>query len=194
MKKCLILTVLLLSWGATALAETYLLDTDKSIIQWRAKEVTGERFGTVKFDEGKVEFEGENLTAGKFSVNMGSIEVLNEMPSKFKQMLTEDLKSSNFFDVEKYPISEFTVTKVKETAGNQREISGNLTIKGITQPITFPVQIRSENGMRIAEGKVTLDRIQWDIRYRSGKFFKDLGDKLIYDDFEIKLSLWARKK
>ena len=55
----------------------------------------------------------------------------------------------------------------------------------MSPPVEFPAKVTIANGEAEATGTVALDRTKWDIRYGSGKFFQGLGDKLIYDEFEV---------
>jgi hypothetical protein len=50
-----------------------------------------------------------------------------------------------------------------------------------------------ENGKLVAIGETEIDRTKYDIRYGSGKFFEDLGDKMIYDTFTVKFKVGAKK-
>jgi polyisoprenoid-binding protein YceI len=174
-------------------AENFKLDTDKSEIQWVGKQVTGQHNGIVKLKDGSVTLKDGKITGGDFSIDMTSITVQDIEAEAPRQKLTNHLKSDDFFSVEKFPESKFVITSVKDKTDNEVEITGNLTIKGITHPVTIPAALeKSEAGLK-AQGSVTLDRTLWDVRYGSGKFFKGLGDKLIYDDFELKLNLYAAK-
>src|SRR5262249_49361653 len=96
-----------------------------------------------------------------------------------------------FFGVEKFPVSTFKITQVKALKGDQVEITGDLTIKGKTQPITFPATVSVKNGKATAEGKLMVDRTKYDVRFGSGKFFDvgTLGDKVINDEFELQLKI-----
>ena len=62
-------------------------------------------------------------------------------------------------------------------------------MKGKTHPISFELKVARVGPKIKATGKVVLDRTTWGIKYNSGKFFPSIGDKLIYDDFELTLSL-----
>ena len=69
--------------------------------------------------------------------------------------------------------------------GNTHTLSGDLTVKGTTQPITFDLVMNGSTGT----AKVVIDRTKFGIRYGSGSFFDNLGDKAIYDDFELDITL-----
>ncbi len=108
-------------------------------------------------------------------------------------MLSKHLKSADFFDAEQYPASVFEIASVKKdnTSENTYEISGDLTIKGITNPITFFAEIYAEGSALKARARVELDRSKWNVRYGSGKFFQNLGDNLIDDMFTVEFDLVA---
>ncbi|HUP57575.1 MAG TPA: YceI family protein, partial [Bdellovibrionota bacterium] len=100
-----------------------------------------------------------------------------------------------FFGVDKHPVSTFEITSVKPLAGSPEathEIAGKLTIKGHTEEVTFPAKVSVEDKKATAHGKVKVDRTKYNIRYGSGKFFDNLGDKMINDDFEIELDLTSK--
>ena len=103
------------------------------------------------------------------------------------------MKSPDFFDVEKFPISTFVITEVESVSDENIKVTGNLTIKGITVAITFPAKMEVMNGMVKANGKVTIDRTQWGIRYKSGKFYDNLADEAVSDDVEFEMKIVAKK-
>jgi polyisoprenoid-binding protein YceI len=182
---------LLVSSLSLAHTESYRLDTDKSEIQWVGKKVTGQHNGTIKLKKGNLLLDDGKITGGDFSIDMTSIAVVDLQDPGANRKLTNHLKSDDFFSVATYPESTFVLTSVKNKTDRQIEVTGNLTIKGITHPVTIPATLEKSGDAWRAEGAVTLDRTKWNVRYGSGKFFQGLGDKLIYDDFELKLNLYA---
>ena len=70
--------------------------------------------------------------------------------------------------------------------GNSQILDGELTIKGITHPINFSITLNSENN---ATAMLVFDRSKYDVRFRSGSFFDELGDKLILDDIKLEVAL-----
>jgi len=107
--------------------------------------------------------------------------------------LIKHLKSPDFFDVEKFPIAAFAMTKVALANGENINVTGNLTIKGITHEITFPAKMEVKGGIVNANGKLTIDRAKWDVRYGSGKFFDNLANDAISDDIEFNIKIVAKK-
>ena len=77
------------------------------------------------------------------------------------------------------------------TSVNGAHIEGDLTIKNITHPIGFDAQINLSGDVVTASGTIVIDRTLYGMKFRSGSFFKDLGDILIYNDFELQVNITA---
>jgi polyisoprenoid-binding protein YceI len=178
---------------APALPEprTLALDLKESRVRWVGKKVTGQHNGTIQVKSGEIHTKGDALTGGKFEIDMTTIAVEDLTNSKQNAKLTNHLKSNDFFAVSQYPTAVFQITEVKPGPEGRFDVTGNLTVKGITNPVSFPVKVETAGGKAKATGTFTLDRTKWDVRYGSGKFFKGLGDKLIHDDFEISFDVAA---
>ena len=171
------------------------VDTNNSKVIWKAGKVTGEHTGTVMLDGGKIVSRGNEVLSADVSLNMTSITNADLANEQWNNKLVSHLKSDDFFSVEQHPQSHFEATGFSENQGNEEfshTVKGKLTIKGITHEISFPVDIQINGDRLTANGTAKLDRTKWDIKYRSGSFFKDLGDNLIYDEFEIKFDLVAK--
>jgi len=174
--------------------DSYEISLPKSSLVWNAKKVTGEHFGNVKLSFGQIVFKNNKLDRGKFIIDMTSIENTDIESEKWNLKLVKHLKSSDFFSTDSFPEAEFKLIQAKinreqDIQYNNYEIAGILTIKDISHEIQFSAQIKPHNTGFIANGEIILDRTLWDIRYRSGKFFKNLEEKLIYDKFSITFSL-----
>ncbi len=185
--KSLIKSTLLLvvAIGATAFTTKTLerVDIKSSTIKWTGKKVTGQHHGTIDLKEGYFEMDGENITGGQFVIDMSSIKNL-DLDSDSRAKLEGHLKSPDFFGVEKYPTATLAINSTTKTDKGYA-VKGDLTIKEITQPITFDLM---KNG-NTATAKMIIDRSKFDVRYGSGSFFENLGDKTIYDDFELDITL-----
>ncbi|WP_167608414.1 YceI family protein [Maribellus sediminis] len=166
------------------------VDTKASKVYWTGKKVTGEHTGYVVIGDGSVVLKDGKLDGGVINMDMTTIES-TDMQGEWKDKLVGHLKSDDFFSVEKHPVATLKVKSVK-ASGAKSVVTGDLTIKGITHEVEFPVETKVVDGTLIASGTAVLDRTKWDIRFRSGKFFTDLGDNLIYDEFEIKFDLVAK--
>jgi polyisoprenoid-binding protein YceI len=176
-------------------ATTYKVDTSKSELKWNGKKVTGEHYGTIGLKEGSFTIDGTKLTGGSFVANMNSIVVQDLTDKEYNGKLTTHLKSEDFFSVEKHPTAKFVVTKAAPNAKGMVDVTGDLTIKGITKPVTFPVTVSPSKDGVMVKGTLVVDRSKYDMKFRSKSFFDTatLGDKMIYDDFTIEVDLVGKK-
>lgn len=173
-------------------AVAYKVDAAKSVVKWHAKKVTGEHLGTIGLASGALNVDGTKITGGTFEIDMTSIKCTDITDAGYNAKLVGHLKSDDFFSVEKNPKAVFVITKV-DGKGNNVNITGDLTIKGIKNKITFPATVTADAKGVTANAKIVLDRSKWDVRYGSKTFFPNVGDKMINDDFEINLALSAAK-
>lgn len=173
-------------------AVAYKVDAGKSVVKWHAKKVTGEHFGTIGLASGALNVDGTKITGGTFEIDMTSIKCTDLTDAGYNAKLITHLKSDDFFSVEKNPKATFVITKVDGKGANVN-ITGDLTIKGIKNSVTFPATVTADAKGVTANAKIVLDRSKWDIRYGSKTFFPNIGDKMINDDFEIDLALTAAK-
>ncbi len=162
------------------------VDTKASKVYWTGKKVSGEHTGYLNVDGGTVFVKNDKVVGADIKMNMSSIEV-TDLEGEWKDKLVGHLKSDDFFSVEKHPTATFKITSVK---GNK--IVGDLSIKGITHEISFPAEVSVSGSTVTANGTASIDRTKWNIKYGSGQFFSDLGDKMISDEFEIKFELTAK--
>ena len=185
MMKINFITFLILILSNNIFAQEMILDEKNSSIKWTGKEITTKtHFGSIKFKEGKISMKGEKIISGSFIVDMTSIDC-EDLSGKSKNYLESHLKSEDFFGVEDYPKASLSIkTSELKSDGNQL-VKGDITIKGITQPISFKMSIQNKEG----KAKLIFNRAKHNVTYRSGNFFQNLGDKLIYDDIEIEAQL-----
>lgn len=173
-------------------AVAYKVDAAKSVVKWHAKKVTGEHFGTIGLASGALKVDGTKISGGSFEIDMTSIKCTDLTDAGYNAKLVGHLKSEDFFSVDKNPKATFVITKVDGKGANVN-ITGDLTIKGIKNSVTFPATVTTDAKGVTANAKIVLDRSKWDIRYGSKTFFPNIGDKMINDDFEIDLALTAAK-
>lgn len=190
MKKNQLIIVLTLAVGSTATANNPAADekvpvkTSESTVTWKAYKVTGSHTGTIDLKEGALIFDEGTLTGGEFSVDMTSL-ISTDLEGEYKEKLEGHLKSDDFFGVNENPTSKLVFTQVNATGKNSYEVTGDLTIKGITKPVTFDVSIYGNK----ATASMKIDRARYNVRYGSGSFFENLGDKTIYDEFDLVVDL-----
>ncbi|UGS22154.1 YceI family protein [Flavobacterium cyclinae] len=165
-------------------AQSKKVDVTKSTINWVGKKVTGSHEGTITLKEGALVFKGKKVVNGNFTVDMTTINT-TDLEGKGKANLDGHLKSDDFFGVEKFPTATLVFKTIGEKSNGVYAVTADLTIKGITHPIKFELTV---NG-NMASTTLKVDRTKYDIKYGSGSFFSDLGDKTIYDEFELTVKL-----
>lgn len=171
---------------------TYTLNTKSSKIEWKADKVTGSHNGTVLFKNGSFNVKDGKLTGGSFEVEMASIHV-SDLEGEWKDKLEGHLKAEDFFNTAKFATAKFEITKAEYTPneGTNYKITGKMTIKGITNEVSFLAKVNFTEKTITATTEFKIDRTKWDIKYGSGQFYSDLGDKMIYDEFLLKISIVA---
>jgi len=180
--------------GKTVKAPTTLkADVEKSTLKWNGKKVTGEHQGTIKLANGSLVVNGQKVTGGQFDIDMNSIVCTDLTDPEYNGKFIGHMKSEDFFNTAKYPTSTFKITKITPKSGGNVDVTGNLTVKGITHPVTFPAVVKVTGNQAEATGKITIDRTKYDIKYGSKSFFASIGDKAINDDFTIDFKLVAAK-
>ena len=176
------------------LSGNYSVSVADSNVEWKGYKVTGEHAGTISVKSGDLTFGSNgNLTGGKIVIDMTSIKC-TDLEGEWAGKLEGHLKSADFFGVEKYPTAELVITKVapKGTPGDYK-ITGNLTIKESTKEVRFYAHLDEEGNDINAKADLKIDRTDFDVRYGSGSFFDNLGDKTIYDEFDLTVNLKAIK-
>lgn len=178
----LALVIALGTLSATA-QTTKKVDAAKSKVLWLAKKVGGQHDGDVKLKEGNLVFKGKKLAGGNFTVDMTTINTL-DLQGEYKGKLDGHLKADDFFGVEKFPTATLVFKQIGAKSANTYTVTADLTIKGITAPVTFDIVVNKG----VANAKLVIDRTKYDIKYAS-KNFGALADKAIDDEFELKVQL-----
>lgn len=178
--------------GADNAKAVYKVRLADSKVVWTGEKLAGTHTGTINVTEGSLEFNGDKLAGGSFVIDMNSIQD-TDMQGEYKEKLEGHLKSDDFFGVATYPTSSLKITSVKTTGKNKYDVTGDITIKGITEKITFPAELVVNGNQVTATSKITVDRSKFNVKYGSKTFFGDIGDKIIYDEFTLDVRLVASK-
>jgi len=181
--KILALAITIISFTITN-AQTKKINTEKSKLTWVGKKVTGKHEGTVNFKEGNLIFKAGKLKGGNFTVDMTTINA-TDLEGEYQQKLNGHLKAEDFFGTDKYPTSKLVIKKIANLGKGKYKITADLTIKDITLPNVFEMQVNKNN----ATASVKVDRTKYGIKYNSGSIFSGLGDKTIDDIFELNVNL-----
>ena len=169
---------------------SYDIISTKSELKWIGEELsTDTHSGALVLKKGKIDVNENGVIHGEVEIDMTTITV-SDMQGKWGKKLEGHLKSPDFFGVEKYPNAFITFQSDENPIkNNQINLTGKLTIKDITHPITFTAELLDIKPSIIAKANLSFDRSKYDVRFRSGKFFENLGDKLILDDIEVDVLL-----
>jgi polyisoprenoid-binding protein YceI len=160
----------------------------QSTIEWIGRKVTGAHNGTIPVKNGSLTLTDNKLSGGKFIIDTTAINIIDVTDPATNAQFAGHLASDDFFSSEKFPEATFEITTVN---GNQ--VEGNLTIKDITHTISFNADVNVNEDTVNASGKIVVDRTKYNMKFRSGNFFKDLGDTLIYNDFDLNVTITATK-
>jgi polyisoprenoid-binding protein YceI len=177
--------VALFAFSFTAIVkEKKAIKIEASTVVWRGYKVTGSHEGNLKLESGNLIFDNGVLTGGEFTMNMTSLTV-TDLSGDGKAKLEGHLKSEDFFGVEKHAKSNLVFKTVKAAGKNAYKVTGDLTIKNKTNPVTFDFSVYGSK----ANAFLKVDRTKFDVRYGSSSFFDDLKDKAIYDEFDLVVDL-----
>lgn len=163
----------------------------QSNINWTGKKVTGAHNGTITIKSGSLSLNDGKLINGKFIIDTTSIVILDVTDPATNAQFAGHLFSEDFFATDQFPEATFVITAVDQTNEDNTVITGDLTIKGITHAVIFAADVVVNGNTLTASGKILIDRTKYNMKFRSGNFFTNLGDNLIYNEFELDVKLTA---
>lgn len=164
-----------------------------STVIWTGSKPTGSHTGNMNIKSGYLTYDHGQVVGGNFVIDMKSITCSDIESEKKNQYLVDHLKDADFFNVDKFPEASLTIIRVQKLKENQFQMLADLTIKGITKPVSFTADLKVNGNSYNAIAKIIIDRTKWGVEYKSGNIFKDLGDKIIYDDIEFDIFLVSEK-
>lgn len=176
---------LLITVSTSVLAQQKKINTTTSTITWVGKKVTGQHSGTINVKDGTLVFKKKKLKGGLITVAMNSINTTDLKAGQGKEDLDGHLKADDFFGTEKYPTAKIDFKLISNNGDSSYGITADLTIKEVTAPITFKMFVKGNS----ATTNLKIDRTKYGIKYGSGSFFENLGDKTISDDFDLTVDL-----
>jgi polyisoprenoid-binding protein YceI len=159
-------------------------DTAKTKLNWLGEKVTGQHTGTIKLQSGWITFADSRIVSGEFLINMTSLK-----DDDGNTRLEGHLKSDDFFSVSKFPVSKLVLKGSDSFEKGSAVVRGELTIKGVTNPIEFKAAMQKKDDGSWFFANIVIDRTKYNVKYGSGSFFDNLGDKTIYDEFKLKVAL-----
>jgi polyisoprenoid-binding protein YceI len=184
--------------AATAVVASYKLQPQLSTLGWDGKAVTHGHNGTIQFSSGDLQVRNNMVVGGTAVVDMKTIKATDITDAENHAKFVGHMSSGDFFDAPAFPTSTFKITSVTPIAGaaadaDNATITGDMTIKGVTQRVSFPAKVGVKNGVAAATGKVTIDRTKFGLKYGSKSFFDSIGDKAINDEFTLAFNVIAKQ-
>jgi polyisoprenoid-binding protein YceI len=184
--------------AATAAVASYKLQPQLSTLGWDGKAVTHGHNGTIQFSSGDLQVRNNMVVGGTAVVDMKTIKATDITDAENHAKFVGHMSSGDFFDAPAFPTSTFKITSVTPIAGaaadaDNATITGDMTIKGVTQRVSFPAKVGVKNGVAAATGKVTIDRTKFGLKYGSKSFFDSIGDKAINDEFTLAFNVIAKQ-
>jgi polyisoprenoid-binding protein YceI len=177
----------------------YLIDTEKSVVEWTGRNINNRHYGRIALSGGDVVISNNLPVSGRFVLDMNRLANLDLQDEGWRGMLHRHLKSDDFFDVERYPSAVFQLQGAAPIAGatpgtSNVEINGTLTIRDTTRPLCFTAMVvPQEDGSLKAQAALDLDRTAWGVCYGSGRLYERLGMHLVNDLISIELFVVARQ-
>ena len=170
-----------------AAQDRFTADTLQTKLLWLGEKVTGQHTGTVNLKSGWITWKDNKIISGEFDIDMTSLK-----ESESNARLEGHLKSDDFFSVVKFPVCRLAITGSTPFDKGTGVITGELTIKGISNPIEFKAALQKKDDGMWFYANIVIDRTKYNIRYGSGDFYDNLGDKTIFDEFKVKVSLLVK--
>lgn len=171
----------------------FMINTKESFLTWKGSNMNGlnTQTGYVYISKGELMIENRQLIGGTVEIDMNTIQDKNHGSDN---KLVNHLKDGDFFNVRKFPFSTISITRVAPVNGGNKKVTANLTIKGITHPVTFPIKMEVMDGTIKVNAKLVIDRTKWDVRYKSAKFYDNLANQTMSDSIEFHIKIVAKNR
>ncbi len=182
---------------APVLEGRFVIDTVGSVIRWTGRNPLNYHHGTVRLASGEIILRHGELVSAHFGIDMDTIACDDLADASWNAMLISHLKAADFFLTEKFPLADFETTSVEPIAGCDEGspnhlLRGNLTLRGVTRPLEFPILVASADGARLTgQAQFELDRTGFGSIYGSGKFFNFLGKHVVNDLIHLHVMVHA---
>ncbi len=170
-------------------SKDYVVNTLESTIEWQGEGIGHGHKGNLSINEGTFNVENDAVLEGTIEIDMTSLTV-TDIPAEEEDnaKLVGHLTTEDFFNVAAFPTAVLTITD----GSDMNNIKANLTIKDVTEEITFALSSAEENGIITLTSSLKVDRTKFGVTYNSGNFFEDLGDYLVEDEFTLNVTLVSK--
>lgn len=172
---------------------TFEIQKESSTVNWTGKKVLGLHTGTINISRGQIDLSNGKINGSEVVIDMTSLAITDISDPQTLQDFRNHLWNDEFFSIDTYHTSSLKIQHGELVGDNEYKLAGQLTIKDITRPVTFRARIEILTDFLYSTGELLIDRTLYNIRYGSGKFIDNLGDKLIYDEFVLQFKLIGQK-
>jgi polyisoprenoid-binding protein YceI len=175
--------------------QTYQLNVKKSKILWNTRQTMGAHFGSLLFNSGSLNYSAAGEPSdGSFTMDMNSIRSADHADAAANQKVDKELRTPGFFDVPRYPEANMNVKHIARIDNTiTYKVTGDLTIKGITNPIEFTSTIKKDGNIITIIAKLDIHRLKWNIdlqaQPKAWDFVAALKNQVIADEIQISLNL-----
>jgi polyisoprenoid-binding protein YceI len=178
--------------------QTYYLNENTSVAEWKGQGPAASHQGAFTVKGQNIEVVNGKIKGGSFTIPIASIQNFN-LPDHIKPVLLEHLKSPDFFNILMYPEAGFVIKRVTPlpnpgpdaVAGANYRVTGEFTMIGKTNEITFPARITMEGNTLAVEATFKIDRTKWGMNYAADPA---LGEHHIYPQVDLHLKLQGSKQ
>ncbi|HKI06071.1 MAG TPA: YceI family protein [Thermoanaerobaculia bacterium] len=182
---------LLLPALASAELATYKVDADHSGVGFSVRHFVSNVPGRFRDFDGIIKYDRQNPAASsvEFTVKAASVDTSNNDRD-------EHLRGKDFFDVQSFPTLTFTSTKVSAKDANNLDVTGNLTLHGVTKEVTIPVELlgsmKTPTGEKAGfETAFTINRKDYGIVWNR---VLDAGGSVLGDDVKVSISIEGNRQ
>ncbi len=172
---------------------TFEIQKESSTVNWTGKKVLGLHTGSINISRGNIDISKGKIRDSEVVIDMTSLTITDITDPKTLQDFRNHLWNDDFFSIETFHTSSLKIQDGELVGNNEYKLIGQLTIKDITRPVTFRARIEVLTDFLYSTGELLIDRTLYNIRYGSGKFIDNLGDKLIYDEFVLQFKLIGQR-
>lgn len=171
------------------------INLKESRIEWLGRNLLNKHWGSAGIRRGEITFRGGVPVFALFSIDMTDLSCDDLRGDPLHDVLITHLQSDDFFDVTRFPkavfeIDSFTPIENSSPGAPNYHASGNLTLRGITEPVEFDLVAGiTGDGKAAAQASFAIDRTRWEVIYGSGKLFHRLANHLVNDLIEFQIRI-----
>ena len=163
------------------------VDVARSEIGWVGKSIDDAHRGKIQLDSAVVQMQDGTVRSILVVADMRSISVEDITDPEGQREFVDHIANADFFEVDKYAKARFVSTNVERVADGSYAVTGDLTIKGVTRPVSFTAKPSADGGS--LQATLEIDRTAYGIVYGAQGQVGSEKDWFIHDAFAITVNL-----